>query len=456
MRFLLSVCAIMLFTSGPVLAADSISLVLDQKITQHFSDKAHKGGEKLPPVKSEEVKSVVTLADDRFAVKSGDKEEIYDFISRKIISIDHGKKTYETISLYAIPAFKFYEKKNQEVLFLMMPKETGIKMGNVRPFDLESQFGAGKNSTVAASISDKMDGAVRRFSLDGAEVASYSLTDMAVPADRKDEYARYFAHKQSLHPAIVEKALAEGRFLGMLSHSHNSVLPEKVDYTATIEAKAGVAEIVAQAPHDYQRVYASNKRLNDIIRRSMTEKEMSKEEYTATMKSLLDAGDNPGVVMLFMEYTVQHGTEGIENLADFLKAALEADKAKGDRLGYVVAAIRRNPESKEEAERVIAILEEARAQNYTHGYIINVFLGNTYAAMKQGPKGMEMIVEALERNPFLVGAYKDLGDKLMTAYEMPDAWACWDRMREIRPEHMLSGTVTDMETRLVADFPQYF
>ena len=454
MHLFLVFFAVLFLAVLPVSAADDISLVLDQKITEHFSGETHKGGEKMPPVKSTQVKSTLTLADDRFAVKAGEREEIYDFRSRKVTYVDHGKKTYEVTSLYAIPAFKIYEKRNQEVLFLKLPKEVGIKMGNVRPFDLESKFGVGKDSSVATQITDKMDGAVRRFSFEGAEVASYSLAETAIPAERKDEYGRYFAHRQELHPAIVAKILAEERFVGMLKHTHNSVLPQKVEYAATIEAGSGV--VPTDVPQGYRRIYARNKALDEVIRRSMSEKEVPKQEYPVMMKTLLDKRDNAGVVMLFMEYTVQHGTDGVEDLVETLKAALEEDKKKGGKLGYVVAAMRQNPESKEQAQQIVSILEEARTQNYTHGYIINVFLGNTYAAMRQGPKAVQLLIEALEHNPFLTGAYKDLGDKLMMAYEMPDAWACWDRMREIHPEHMLAGSVTEMEKALVRDFPQYF
>jgi hypothetical protein len=49
-------------------------------------------------------------------VRTGALERIYDFTARRLIEIDHEKKTFSEHSLYALPVFMARERQNRIVL----------------------------------------------------------------------------------------------------------------------------------------------------------------------------------------------------------------------------------------------------------------------------------------------------------------------------------------------------
>jgi hypothetical protein len=51
---------------------------------------------------------------------------------------------------------------------------------------------------------------------------------------------------------------------------------------------------------------------------------------------------------------------------------------------------------------------------------------NHRARLKQPKEAERLFMEALQANPVLAGAYKDLGDLLLMQYDSPRAWRCWD------------------------------
>ena len=119
-------------------------------------------------------------------------------------------------------------------------------------------------------------------------------------------------------------------------------------------------------------------------------------------------------------------------------------------------AIRQQPTSKEQLQKAIEILEAARSKDLSHGYILNVFLANYLDRVGQTQKAKDLILEALENNPFLAGAYKDLGDKYLRSFEMSNAWASWDHMRRLNPNHQLAPVINGLEQQIKQKHPVYF
>src|SRR3546814_3917211 len=50
------------------------------------------------------------------AIRSDEQAKIYDFQSNVLTVINHSDQQYKKTSLYAVPAFKAYEKRNREML----------------------------------------------------------------------------------------------------------------------------------------------------------------------------------------------------------------------------------------------------------------------------------------------------------------------------------------------------
>ena len=56
----------------------------------------------------------------------------------------------------------------------------------------------------------------------------------------------------------------------------------------------------------------------------------------------------------------------------------------------------------------------------------------------------------------IVGAWKDLGDLYYQSYNPQAAWACWAAARSLNPKHNLLITVTEFETKLKTENPEFF
>lgn len=88
-------------------------------------------------------------------------------------------------------------------------------------------------------------------------------------------------------------------------------------------------------------------------------------------------------------------------------------------------------------------------------YIVKVFRGGLI--MENDPEtAYKLYVEALEAQPSLSGAWKDLGEIYYRTFEAVDAWRCWDTARRLAPRHQLLEEVNALETRLRGTYPDYF
>lgn len=67
-----------------------------------------------------------------------------------------------------------------------------------------------------------------------------------------------------------------------------------------------------------------------------------------------------------------------------------------------------------------------------------------------------MFVSVLRSNPWLAGAYKDLGDLLFRQFDMGRAWRSWDAGRHIAPQLGIFSPVTQFEKNLQQQHPEYF
>ncbi len=88
-------------------------------------------------------------------------------------------------------------------------------------------------------------------------------------------------------------------------------------------------------------------------------------------------------------------------------------------------------------------------------YVVKVFRGGLI--MENEPEtAYKLYVEALEAQPGLSGAWKDLGEIYYRTFEAVDAWRCWDTARRLAPQHQLLQEVKALETRLRGTYPEYF
>jgi hypothetical protein len=66
------------------------------------------------------------------------------------------------------------------------------------------------------------------------------------------------------------------------------------------------------------------------------------------------------------------------------------------------------------------------------------------------------LLAALAINPYLLGAWGDLGWVYYKSWRFDKAWACWDAARRINPQHPQLLQITQMESQARSYTPNYF
>jgi len=108
------------------------------------------------------------------------------------------------------------------------------------------------------------------------------------------------------------------------------------------------------------------------------------------------------------------------------------------------------------AKQAAEDLHSLRDLNPRYTDVIDIFEGNTLLTLKQGDDGAKLLLSALAANPYLTGAWHDLGDYYYRAFRMQEAWACLDAARRIQPQNPMLQPVYKLEEALRQRNPDFF
>jgi hypothetical protein len=90
-------------------------------------------------------------------------------------------------------------------------------------------------------------------------------------------------------------------------------------------------------------------------------------------------------------------------------------------------------------------------------FVLHVFEGGFLMQnLHQGPAGLQLYLDALNVQPRLAGAWKDVGDYYYHSYDTDTAWRCWDLGRHLAPQHSMLSSVNRLEAHLRQDYPEFF
>ncbi len=437
---------------------DAISLDVVSKVSEYHPDKSpvyypdHIEKSDKTEVKTSEKTSVVILSSNQLSVSDGDSQTIYDFSKNSITVVNHKQKDFIVTSLYAIPAFKDYERSNRLKL-VKFAEEKGFSTLQADPFELETMFGDDATTKASQKVKKQEEDGSYSFLYNGEEVATYRLSSNSIGGAVKDTYKKYLIFEHTIHPIIIENISKERVFFSSLSYRNKEETPVlKQSSFSMSNFKDAVSETM-KAPENYQEKYAFDEKLNHVIKLSLTEKENTLDDYLSQMNSLLEQKNYLEASLVFFEYTNHTGGKNIDTYKSTIQRIFSQAPPNVQNL---TTTIRKQPTSKEQLIEAIAIIETERKKNTPHRYILDIYLANYLDMAGQTEKARALLLEALEENPFLTGAYKDLGDKYFREFDMTNAWSSWDQMRKINPEHPLASSISQFEQQIRQEHPAYF
>lgn len=394
----------------------------------------------------------VVLGKDYFSFSQGERQEIYDFVKRRVFLIDQQRKIYEDESLFYNIGFRSLEMQNR------LAMEASFKAATVKGLSMDSSLAehlfsiTGKDSRLKMTET-KGEGTIS-FETDDKELMSWSLEAIDVTKTEMHQFIKFFRYHFGGHPSILKKLEAFGRIpksikitvydigsketslLTLASVSKTSETPYDID-----DLKPGIlpddkdelSKIIYRVRFENPNLY--QQRANDVLKAA--EDDFSKKKY---FESFLG----------YMEYGFQTGKTS-ESLVQ-KKGILQTD----ENVNKYLAADAAFPKG-----RSLVTFQQLRNFTEGHKHIIMTMEGDIQASIGNVDEAKRLLLAALEVNPYLAGVYMDLGKVYYMQYNTLQAWRCWDLGRKLAPASKAgkldTGKETDnLEKNLVRDYGDFF
>ena len=113
-------------------------------------------------------------------------------------------------------------------------------------------------------------------------------------------------------------------------------------------------------------------------------------------------------------------------------------------------------ESGDDVKTKLASLQQLVPVSGEKAYVLGIFRADMELTLGNRDAAAGLFLAALQKNPFLTGVWKDLGDNFATAADAADAWRCYDIARRIAPQHPLLKDVAAREDAVAKTHPELF
>ena len=433
----------------PAYAADTLSFDLTLVKTSVGAEEAAQSAGSSVPIRTEE-RSRVVLTTDGFVVETSERTTALDLDSEQLTYFNHADRSYLALPIYWLPAFYAYEKQNRIVL-AEAARRAGLKMPGARLVDIEMVFGAAPDSETLNALRVASAGESKDLIYEEETLASYTLADLDVPDSLRESNRLYLLYYHPFHQVLRDKLAGSGKLFQSLSYiSHEDGRAKTFQFE---QVEHGTRDAAAAIPVGYRQRFASDDRLNAVIELSKRTPIKTNADFVKKAEAALRSDDPTGVITTVFAYTMQVDTNDLGPLDDLFKQAVAA---MGTSSFLALSRAIANQDSAKAAQGAIRHLETVRDLRPSDGHLLNVYIGNHYAALGDTQKAIDLQLGVLETQPNLTSVYKDLGDHYARLYQMGDAWSAWTRMREINAEHPLVAAVDKLERALLHLYPHFF
>jgi tetratricopeptide (TPR) repeat protein len=389
----------------------------------------------------------VEIGPDYFSRDDSVERVIYDFKGRRIYRVNLQQKSYIDDSLFMMPGFRVTEFQNRLYLAEVMEK-AGVKDNPMAVTMSEHLFSILKKDHKPDIKQQKTRDEVS-FLWQGKKLAGFSRELVKVDKEHKRGFMRFFRYYQAGHPQILQ-ALDKLDGIPVRIEMYKSNVADRTTVlqleTHTVSAAngyelAGLKESPAEG--ELADLFRADLPYTPQALQAAAQKVLASADTAYSKKRYLDS------MLAYMEYHLMLG-----------EALPPEFQARGKLMGEDAAVKKMlasiNPKSQEEAEKAVETLAEMHTQSKDRKHVLLIFEANVRQSLKQADDAKKNFKAALAVNPYIVGAWKDLGDVYFHQFDTQAAWRCWDHARELKPTHGLLKTVAELEQNLVTNFPELF
>jgi|GEM_PF-1566223 len=427
----------------------SVRTVKGKIAADRKEDKAEKKTESYP--------MRVMLGANYISVEAQGRRKIFDFLKRRVYTVNLQSGVYSDQSLYALIGFLSLEYQNRQFLQKAL-KASGLegKAGDaLHGFDavfVEHELGLSDKKS-DPKIIESSDSQSVLFESKGKQLLSYDkklhkLDDMETIA-----YIRFLRYAFIAHPTLLDKLKALNgipRSVKLSKYAPNS------EFTVILKSARNSKSVgysldgmsLGLMPEDKAAfsafLFKQLSAKEDVVRREQTIRDQ--------VEPACKAGRYVDCFLGSSEWSLQTGIKIFPQ--KYLPGTYRSLIGANAEFRELRAAI--NPPSKEGVEKAVSTLAKLREHSADKQHVLKVFEANHWVKLRKSRKAVELFHEALQENPFLTSAYKDLGDAYYADYQTGLAWQSWDFGRKLYPNHWLFEPVNEFEKKLAATYPEFF
>jgi tetratricopeptide (TPR) repeat protein len=391
----------------------------------------------------------VTLGHRYLLVQAHGTRTIYDFERRRILRVNEAGKSYTDASLYADIGARAMEFQNRINLGSAL-KAGKVSMNTMEPALMEQLFSM--SSPIGQSTIDQRRGSDASVFFFGEQLLMrVSDRTQELPAEYQAEYWRFLRYYAGIHPKIYA-ALAARRgvpqdvtlvLTNMTTETRKMTLSTiRNDPDAPYSLEGLILASPSEAPYSTLKLLGPDAAAQLAIRKAST---MEARDAAFAQGHVLDA--------LLANLAIMIMSDDATSTTEWL--AKHRDDIQGDESSRALTA-NLTPRDQAAAQAAVQVLSELHKQPGTATYMLDLFEGNTLLSLRDTRGGAQHLLAALQVNPYLLGAWKDLGGSYYQSFEADKAWACWDAARRVSPRHSMLLQITELEERLRAGFPEFF
>jgi hypothetical protein len=392
----------------------------------------------------------VTLADKFILVKSVKETTIFDFDKRKRIVINNEAKTRVDYSLYDTVGFRVFELRNREMLGKML---AAAKVGSNTMGSVGNEHILAVQDKPSTPLQAQVDSENESFSFESKALFMRSLKSTPVTPGDARMFAQYVRYVFGGHPQVLT-ALASGNAIpSKLTMSTYDVVSttRKIDITSVLASNGKPLDL---STFQMRVATESADPLDQLLDRAAVAPDKEVVEARVHSKDelarLFREGQIFDAFLATIEWSLMTG-DPIPALTSEQKEMVQADKSV-----QLLSSAMSPPKTKEGLAEAIKVLANLKGSASAKSHVLKIFEANYRAMLGDRVAARTLFIEALTTNPYIAGAYKDLGDVLIMSFDTPRAWRSWDLGRKIAPMFSNFGAVSQFENSLATSHPEYF
>tara|TARA_R100000027_G_scaffold35774_2_gene26278 strand:+ start:4669 stop:6000 length:1332 start_codon:yes stop_codon:yes gene_type:complete len=371
---------------------------------------------------------------------------VRDFKEKKVFRSNDQQTEYDVYSLYADIGFRVIEFRNRSELGGVLSK-AGIEENPMETVLNEHLFSLDSGET--PNLERNEEAGEVTYSYEGKPLLRYSLDGEVIDEETQERYNLFLRYEFGIHPKILSELSTTNRVPETLVVYQYHLGEEEV--TLHLVSRKEVAGIPQR---DFsQRIPLPEEPLFQISARASA---MSEEDFANGCIALklraveqAEAGQLLDSASLFMAYILATGEQLPPEFFEY-KEAMQSD----EEVQLLFASI--NPRSKEAAEKSVEVLADLEGRVRQGNESILIFQANILDSLGKRQEAIDLFLEALELNPIIVGAWKDLGELYYRSFDSRRAWLCWDTGRSLYGEHAMFEQIDYFEEDLFLEHPEFF